>query len=274
MGEVAQITITEDNQAEVVQAAADEAARHDPTGTPTEGLEAVPDVTPEVTKEPTEEPKATEQSLSIKKEEAKEEEEVKADKAETPDDSEGLDLDPFYAEFAESGTLSEESQETIVSKLKAAGFKDAENLLAQHMQGSVASTEIQAARIAAVRSQAFEITGGEEQYGTMMQWAQENLSPAEVDAFDQAVSNPTLVPIAVRGLHAQYTAATGQQAEAPKVPAAARVEAVATSVIGVAPVTSLNQIAEITADPRFHSDASWRAQQEARIQASMDKGLV
>jgi hypothetical protein len=256
------ITMTPDNAEEFLDAAA--AASHEADGTTPETPETPDPATPDV--DESEAPPATEPE--DKKVEGLEIEE-KADESDDSDDSDtpSFDMEEVFAEWAENGSIAPETNDAIVKALTGAGFGDqAQAIIDQYISGADASVQ-------SIRGQAFEVVGGETQYASMMEWAQGNLKPAEVEAFNQAVADPAMVPLAVRGLHAQYTAATG--AGAPQAPAPpARVAAGANVQAGVAPVNSLQQVAEITADPRYDADPGWRASQDARIKASMDAGIL
>lgn len=205
----------------------------------------------------------------------KDEVDLKIKKAEKPkdeakdgDDPEPLDMAAFYTEFSENGTLSDESRETITSRLEGAGFVDADSILNQYMSG--ATNEV-----ATVRAGAFEITGGQENYVAMAEWADENLSKAEVATFDEAVETPSMVNLAVRGLFAQYTAAGGTPVAADPTPATpTRVVPGPNVHSGLAPITSTFQISELTADPRFDADPGFRAEVDARIAASIKSGAL
>ena len=198
-----------------------------------------------------------------KKEETKQDEEESKEEPKDGDAPETLNMQTFYNEYAETGELSEESRSTVVERLTAAGFEDAEGLLNQYLGGADASRD-------QIRSTAFSITGGEEGYQAMGAWAQENLSPAELAAYDQAVTNPSMVPLAVRGLFSQYQAATG----AGNAPAPSRVSAGPNTAAGVKPVTSIQQSAELTADPRMDTDPAYRAEVNARITAGRKMGAI
>lgn len=218
--------------------------------------------TPEVPQEETEvveDAPAEVNDLTLTKEEEPEPE------AEEPAEGEMLDLTEFYAEYAENGNLSPESSTTIVDRLTKAGFADAEAILEQYMAGANAT-------VSSTRAAAFEITGGEEGYAAMGAWASENLSAVELAAYDEAVANPAMVPLAVRGLYAQFQAATGEQSAA--APAPARVAAGANSSAGVALITSMEQLATLTGDPRMDVDPAYRAELNQRIAASMKAGYL
>ncbi len=200
--------------------------------------------------------------LKIKKEEKPDDDAKK--KGDDDGEPEPLDMEEFYTEFAENGSLSDESRETIESRLTSAGFLNADAILTQYMNGATSE-------VATVRAGAFEITGGEDNYVAMAQWADENLSEAEVAAFDEAVETPSMVSLAVRGLFAQYTEAGGPKVVADPPPV--RVPAGVNVQRGLAPITSTFQISELTADPRFDADPGFRAEVEARIAASIKAGV-
>lgn len=245
------LQVTTENEEEILKAA--ETAKVEAAGDVTpEGSEKVEVKSEEQAAEKPAE--GTTKTLEISQAEVKKAEEAAA---------EGLNLETFYAEYAEKGSLSEESTSTIVTALEKANIANPEAVLAQYMAGA-------SAQVSSMRSTAFEVTGGEEQYGKMQAWAAENLSPAEATAFDRAVQDPNMVGFAVRGLHAQFIAATGNQdqKESPRVGAGVIAHQ------GHAPLNSQQQIADLVSDPRFKSDPGYRATAEARIRASMDAGLV
>ncbi len=257
------LQVSADNEADLLAVA--EAAKAEATGEPIvkEGEEAKPkEGEVKEGEQAAEKPAEGDQkakNLEISQEEVKKAEEAAA---------EGLDLDTFYAEYAEKGSLSDESTATIIGFLEKAKIANPEAVLAQYMSGA-------ASEVSQMRAAAFEVTGGEEQYGKMQAWAAENLSPAEANAFDQAVKDPNMVGIAVRGLHAQYQAATGNQSPAgEQQKTSPRVAAGVIAHQGHARLNSQKQVADLVSDPRFKSDPGFRATAEARIKASMDAKLI
>ena len=256
------VTMTSENAGEFLEAA--EAATNEAEG-----------ITPE-SSEPTD-PAATEADGS---EEAAEpakvdgleiqEKEAPADESKTEETGDGpsFDMAEVFAEYAETGEIAPETNDKLVEALEGAGFGDqAQAIIDQYMAGATASVET-------VRQSAFLACGGEDQYAAMAAWAADNVPTAELAAFNEAVATPAMVPLAVRGLYAQYQAANGGAAAPQAATPPARVAAGANVQSGLAPVTSLQQIAEITADPRYDADPGFRAQQDARIKASMDAGVL
>lgn len=245
MGNLVSLTVTPENQAEILQAAAD--AQAPSTGTPVAEAPAEPVAAPEVTLDPSK----PAEGLEIKEPTAEAVAEV----------TDGLDMDAYYAEYAASGELSEASTKAIVDALKAAKFKNPEAALAQYIAGAKAQAQL-------TNQEAFNLVGGEAEYRAMLSWASTTLSPTEQAAFNAAIGTPTF-QLAVRGLHAQFK---GTPAGAPKQNP--RVAAGANTSTSYAPIRSLEQIAELTGDPRFDRDPAFRADVENRIKASMAAGLI
>lgn len=246
MGESVSISITPENQAEILQAAADAVAGANPAVATAPPVSTEPETTPS--------PEAaaeTPESLEIPTDET----------PQSPEDAlPGFDLTPFYEEFNATGDVSSESSAKIVEALTKAGFKGAEDLLTQYVVGAKATRAEGERTINA-------LVGGPEQYKSMIEWTKTNLSQAEKVAFNNAIRDPALAEMTVRGLHAKYRAASGNKPSP-------RVAPGANALQGLAPITSIEQIAALTGDKRFDTDPAFRSQVEARIQASMAAGLI
>lgn len=150
----------------------------------------------------------------------------------------GLSLGDFEAEYALTGSLSEESYQ----KLEKAGIPK-----------TVVDSYIEAVsfKATAMRQEIFGLTGGEQGYQAMAQWASTNLSEAELDAFNRVVegSDFNAAKIAVMGLYSKYGQAVGTEGR--------RIEGTPTT--SVADVFKSN--AEVIAamkDPRYKNDSSYR----------------
>lgn len=226
-----------------------EAITNPPTPEATETPEA--SATPE-----TPEPTTPDDDAGLEIKEATPEEEAATEAVE----AEGVDIDALFDEYAQQGELSEESTKAVTEALAKAGFKDPEARLAQYIAGVEAS-------VALTTKTVHDMVGGADNYSAMISWAAENLSPAEQQAYNNAMKDSNMVGLAVQGLQARFQGAAGTQTESsPRVNPGANVNR------GVAPVTSLEQIAELTGDPRFDTDIGYRQDVERRIQASIDAG--
>lgn len=160
----------------------------------------------------------------------------------------GLQLDEFSQEFAKNGELSPESYE----KLTKAGFD--KNLVDQYIAGQQAlATRFEADIKAEV--------GGDENYVAMTDWAKANLSPAEIAAYNTAVSsgNPDQAKLAAMGLNAKYTRANGSDPQ---------------RVLGggkggaVDAFESVAQVTKAMADPLYKTDPAFRAKVQAKLSRS------
>ena len=111
-------------------------------------------------------------------------------------------LGEAYRSIQESGELSEELSKQISEMNGMDVFKAMQNTtnpqtrdLTEQEVGSV-----------------YQAVGGEEAYSSMISWAQQNLSDAEVGAFDSIIESGDMnqINLAIQGLNARYTDAVGQ----------------------------------------------------------------
>ncbi|MCF4099792.1 capsid assembly protein [Maritalea mediterranea] len=122
------------------------------------------------------------------------EEEVKAVKDAT--DKAGLDLNVIQQEWYDEGGLKDETYEA----LEKAGYP--RDMVDTYIDGLVART-------GDVVMSGFEAAGGQEAYGEMIEWASQNLSDEEQQAFDKAVTSKdkNTVLMAIKALKADWQAA-------------------------------------------------------------------
>lgn len=151
--------------------------------------------------------------------------------------NEQLDLNALETEFRNNGELSEESYEAAAK----AGYS--KEIVDKYIEGQQAIVERQVEEIVAD-------VGGREGYNDLVEWAADNLSDAEIDAFNNVIegNDVNAIKLAVNGLQARRD--TG----APKDP---RVQ-----VDGGAPAAadvfeSWAQVKEAMADPRYSTDPAF-----------------
>jgi len=167
-----------------------------------------------------------------------EKEDVQAEPEET---AEGSWLDEAYRSINESGKLSEE----LSKQISDMNGMDVFNAM-QQSEPPVQGKDISQAEIDSV----YKSVGGEEQYGNMINWAQENLSESEVAAFDQVIEsgNMAQINLIIKGLNAQYTDAVGQEGTMLQgKPAAAQ-----------STYRSQQELIQAMNDPRYDSDPAYR----------------
>lgn len=171
-----------------------------------------------------------------------------------------IDISTLGAEFSSPEGPSDETRQALIDAL-GTKFANPEAIIDQFVQGTHATN-------AALQQEAYSYAGGEESYSAMVDWASKNLDEGSRSAYNEAIQNPAMAQMAIQGLHAQFALATGQgdsEYSPQRVAPAANVGS------GVSPVTSTEQIAELTADPRFDRDPAFRAQVEQRIIAGMKR---
>ena len=170
----------------------------------------------------------------------------------TPEDDEkaltdkGLNLQDFSQEFAQKGELSPESYE----KLEKAGYS--KDLVDQFIEG-------QKARAAAYEGGIKAEVGGDQAYADMVTWAKASLTPAEIDAFNAAVSsgNVQQAKLAVLGLKAQFEKANGSDPQ--------RLLGGTNSASTSDVFESVAQLKEAMKDPRYKTDPAYRAKVQEKL---------
>jgi hypothetical protein len=105
--------------------------------------------------------------------------------------------------------------------------------------------------------------GGEEVYGQTLAWASENLSPAEVAAYDNVVNsgNKDAIFFAVQALNQRYKDAVGFEGNQVSG------KAVRNNVKGF---RSQAELARAISDPRYRNDPAYRMDIETKLAASGD----
>lgn len=110
----------------------------------------------------------------------------------------GLDIREFETEFMANGELSEESYEKLVK----AGIP--RTMVDSYIRGQEALAE-------KTISEVHAIAGGSEGYASMVEWARDNLSAQEIEAFDHVMAggNKELIILAVTGVVSRWKNAAG-----------------------------------------------------------------
>jgi len=105
----------------------------------------------------------------------------------------GLDFDAMQQEFADNGELSEKTYKDLEAKGIPKEMVDA------YVEGQEAKAE-------AYSQELYGFAGGEEAYQEVSQWASENLSDSEIDAFNSAITsgNQSQARLAIDGLVSRY----------------------------------------------------------------------
>lgn len=106
-----------------------------------------------------------------------------------------------------------------------------------------------------------EVVGGGANYEAMTDWASENLSETEIEAFDEVVTAGTVdqAKMAVQGLYARFVSSGGKPPN---------VNQGAVTGSSVKPFGSAAQVTQAMADPRYQNDPAYRQQVERRLAVS------
>lgn len=188
--------------------------------------------------------------FSQKEENQMTEEEVKLAKAIIETDKQAeKSFEKFSDEWAETGELSENS----IKELESMGIP--KDFVHRYIEGVEAVQNRQVSEI-------FNTVGGEENYKQMVEWAANNLSKEEVDAYDSIVSenDATSARLAAKGLWAQYVAQNGKT---PKLIGGSQSISGSTS-----PFRSTAEVVAAMADSRYATDPAYRRDVEKRLEIS------
>lgn len=151
---------------------------------------------------------------------------------------EGFQLDAFYDEYDENGSLSDKSY----AALEAAGFDRA--TVDGYIQGQEAINTLYEHNVK-------NIVGGGEAYDALIEWAKVNLDDAGINAYDSAVNSGdlTVAKSAVEGLQARMKLAQGN-------PPARQLDGNTSAATDS--YSSQAQIEADMNDPRYETDPAFR----------------
>lgn len=185
---------------------------------------------------------------------------------EAPKTPGGVDLDALTQEFVENG-----------GSLSEASYKKTTEAFAKVGVGSdMVDTYLVGLQTKAVQSQAvaFEAAGGKEGYAAMAQWAGENLSDADLEAYNAATAQgPAAMRMAVESVNARFLAASGRT---PTHDYSGGGNAASTKGGGGLEVQSRHELQAIVGTPEYKANtpagARYREQVHAALARSMKKG--
>ncbi|MET3601129.1 capsid assembly protein [Martelella mangrovi] len=161
-------------------------------------------------------------------------------------EAKGLNIADFYAEYAEHGSLSEESYK----KLEEAGRPRAE--IDSFIQGQEALMAQQTASI-------YAEVGGEAKFKAIQQWARATLSPREIEAYNRITESGTFeaLRLAVQGMASRYQAANGSEPQLVGGESAGHAEGFG----------SKQEVIEAMKDPRYRKDPAYQKQVYEKLRA-------
>ena len=164
------------------------------------------------------------------------------------DDPQGAIVFQAGAEMNEDGELSEATLESL-REMTAADFVDAMSRIDDDDDaGPVAaeSTGLTNSDINDIQA----AVGGEEAYSQMIDWAKDNFTPQEIQAYDNAleVGNMDNINLALQALYFRYTDSVGVEGDMIQGKASTAVEG----------FRSQQEVVRAMGDPRYDNDPAYR----------------
>jgi len=187
-------------------------------------------------------------------------EEVESQKNSKDEEEADVDTskDGFLDTLWEEANGEEYSKETLaeLQKLDSADIADMHLRYRQQVEDSL-PPEITEQQVTELKN----VAGGEQQYGEMLQWAQDALNPQEVEMFDTVMErgDPLAAFFAVRSLAYRYQDSQGYDGK---------------MVTGTAPkgegsqFTSQAEVVEAMSDPRYDRDPAFRQKVMKKLERS------
>ncbi len=174
-------------------------------------------------------------------------EEVSTEDARQTVENAGLDFDKIQSEFNQNNTLSEETYKEMESK----GIPKA--MVDSYIEGQKSLGEQYLKEI-------YEFAGGENTYQEMSQWASENLSESEIDAFNKSVTskNQSEARLAIDGMMSRYRTNGGVEPNLVSGKASASVES----------YQSWRQVTKDMANPEYQKDPAFRESVQKKLSRS------
>jgi hypothetical protein len=169
-----------------------------------------------------------------------------------------LDMQAIQQEYMQnSGQLSE----ATYADLQGRGFD--RQYVNAFIQGQQALAEKSMAEAA-------KIVGGEAEYDAMIKWAEQNLNPAQQEAFNKAVNDPAQADMQIRGLHSLYKQTN------PTAPSPVGGDVSAPDAAAIDPSTAYASFAQYKADiakQEYREDPAFRKVVDAKMEASHKAGI-
>ena len=167
-------------------------------------------------------------------------------------DEAGINFQEMNVRWQQSGTLESGDYD----QLAEAGFsRDMVDAYLSGLQYKAAQdTALSVKEVASIK----ESLGGEAEYNKMIQWAGDNLSPEEVEGFNQIINSQPMaaVKMAVAGLHARYTAVEGRE---PKLIGGRASRGSSDKFESTA------QLVEAMSDPRYSKDPAYQRKIQEKL---------
>lgn len=166
---------------------------------------------------------------------------------------------PFTKEFADTGTLSEESK-----KKAAETFGVPMEVVEQYLDGAKLRTENSDLKTGLQAEPFYELAGSPEKYAEFQEWAGDNLSEKQHAAFNSALANDPETALEMFKAHHSRFAAAGNSNSRDIT----RGNSTQQTPQGAQPFKSLQEQKTAQGDPRYEKDPAFRKEVEQRIAVS------
>lgn len=184
----------------------------------------------------------------LEKKQAKPEDKKSEEKSEEKkgEEAQASIVEDASREFFENGGLTDDTYDKLAKVGLSRQVVD-DYIRLQQQQGE------------ALIRQAEDVAGGADAYKDMAKWAYNNLSKAEIDAYNKAMETQDSgqITLAVEGLKAKYVAAGNN---APNL-----IQGKAKGTASAAPFQSAAEVRRAMSDPRYKDDPAYRKEVENRL---------
>ena len=193
--------------------------------------------------------------LGSRQEDSSDEETTDDESEDTEEESTSI-LDALW-EDAQNGELSKETKEQLAKMNPAEVAAEYLKYRKQIEESQPASEDISDSEVAELRG----IAGGDEGYQEMIAWASDNLSPQDIQRYDNVIAsgNYDAISFAVEALKSKYTEAMGVEGQLFKGKPAASSKDV---------FRSQAEVVAAMSDPRYDRDPAYRQDVFAKLERS------
>lgn len=193
--------------------------------------------------------------LGSRQEESSDEETTDDEPEDTEEESTSI-LDALW-EDAQNGELSKETREQLAKMNPAEVAAEYLKYRKQIEENQTPEEDISDSQVAELRG----IAGGDEGYQEMIAWASDNLSPQDIQRYDNVIAsgNYDAISFAVEALKSKYTEAMGVEGQLFKGKPAASSKDV---------FRSQAEVVAAMSDPRYDRDPAYRQDVFAKLERS------
>ena len=165
------------------------------------------------------------------------------------DDPQGQTVFQAATEMNENGELSQDTLDSL-KEMTAADFVDAMSRIEENDDDSAPAVTESAGLTNSDINDIQNAVGGEESYTQMIDWAKENFTPTEIQAYDAALERGDMnnINLALQALYYRYTDSVGVEGDMIQGKASTAVDG----------FRSQQEVVRAMGDPRYDNDPAYR----------------